>query len=189
MSSRPSPKRTFTEAEYLAMERGSDQKHEYYRGEIFAMGGASSAHNLIVSGFIGELRSALKGRRCHVYPSDQRVRVSDTGLYTYPDISVVCGEAELIGDPPETLLNPQVIIEVLSDSTEKYDRGDKFELYRSLSSLREYVLASQREPLAEHYVRQPDGAWLLRSLHAGDRLRLSSLACEISIDDVYEGVW
>jgi Uma2 family endonuclease len=185
MNGEAAPRRTLTPAEYLTAERSSPQKHEYHDGEMFAMAGASEAHNLIVANVVGELRAALRQRPCKVYPSDMRVRIPATGLYTYPDASVVCQKAQFEDEQADTLLNPQVIFEVLSDSTEDYDRGTKFKNYRRLPSLRDYVLVSQGEILVEHFIRQPDGSWLLREHHLGERVELASIGCAISVEELY----
>lgn len=181
------PKRFFTEIEYLAMERVSERKHELFQGELFAMAGGSPAHNEIAGRLITQLNNALEGRRCRVFTSDQRVRVADSGLYTYPDVTVACGAR--FDEAGDTLLNPGLIVEVLSETTEAYDRGKKFELYRTLPSLRDYVLASQTAPKLEHYAREADGSWRLVELGLGDRLRPVGLDCEIAVDDVFRGVF
>jgi Uma2 family endonuclease len=178
-------KRVWTPAEYLAWERLQPEKHAYYGGEVFAMAGASREHNLIVANVIGLLFALLRGRACEAYPSDMRVKVPATGLYTYPDVSVVCGGSELEDGELDTLLNPQVIVEVLSPSTEAYDRGEKFEHYRSIPSFHEYVLVSQSKSLVDHFVKQPDGSWLMRSRSAGQSLDLPSVGCVLAIDDLY----
>jgi Uma2 family endonuclease len=133
-------KQRLTPEEYLARERQVDTKSEFYDGELFAKAGASRSHNLIVGNVTGELRAQLRGRPCEVYPADMRVKVSETGLYAYPDVVVVCGEPRFEDEHLDTLLNPTVIVDVLSPSTEAYDRGEKFAQYRKLASLREYVL-------------------------------------------------
>ena len=179
----------YTPEEYLALERQAECKSEYYAGEIFAMAGASRWHNLIVANVIGELRSQLKGRPCTTYPSDMRLQISPTGLYTYPDVTVVCGDARFEDTQQDTLLNPTLIVEVLSESTEAYDRGGKFAHYRKLASLMEYVLITQTKPHVEHYVRQPDNRWLLAeadSLH--HTLHLPSIDCHLSLAEVYDKV-
>jgi Uma2 family endonuclease len=183
------PTTRYSPSEYLSFERGSDQKHEFFRGEVFAMVGASERHNLIVINFASELRAKLKHRPCKVYPSDMRVKVDATGLYTYPDVSVVCGDAELEDDQFDTLLNPLLIVEVLSKSTEDYDRGRKFGHYRRLESLAEYVLVSQDKPHVECYRRQADGQWLLwETSRLEDVVELSSLECEIALAEIYDKV-
>ena len=174
-----------TPEEYLAFERSSELKHEYANGEIFAMSGGTRAHSLVSGNVLGELRSALSERDCEVHGSDMRIKVPVTGRYVYPDASVVCGDALFEDDEQDTLLNPKVIIEVLSKSTEPYDRGDKFENYQTLVSLREYVLLSQKKIRVEHYSLQSDGTWILRVLGAGERLALPSIGCEIAVDRIY----
>ncbi len=129
--------------EYLAMERQAETKSEYYAGEVFAMAGASRKHNLIVPNLAYLLVGQLKSRSCEVYNSDMRVKVSATGLYTYPDLAVVCGKPRFDDDQEDTLLNPTVIVEVLSKSTEAYDRGEKFAMYRALESMTDYLLIAQ----------------------------------------------
>lgn len=178
-------KRVWTPAEYLAWERTQPEKHAYYRGEVFAMAGASREHNLIVANVVALLVGALRDRPCEAYPSDMRVFIPTTGLYTYPDVSVVCGRPEFEDSKGDTLLNPLVVFEVLSDSTEAYDRGEKFENYRSIPSFREYVLVSQNRALVDHFVRQPDGSWLMRTRRAGETLDLASADCSFAVDDLY----
>jgi len=182
----PAEKRKWTPDEYLAMERESDVRHEYLDGEIFAMAGASPAHERIVASLVGELHQALRRRPCNVYSSNLRVKVSATGLYTYPDVTVACGEEVFEEEAGlETLTNPLVVFEVLSDSTEKYDRGAKFEQYRRIPSLGEIVLVSQEKKLVEEFVRQPDGGWLLHERRGGDRLSLPALGVEIDVEEIY----
>jgi Uma2 family endonuclease len=179
----------YTPEEYLALERQAQCKSEYYAGEIFAMAGASRWHNLIVTNVLRELSTQLKGRPCTTYPSDMRVKVNPTGLYSYPDVTVVCGEAQFEDNQQDTLLNPTLIVEVLSESTEAYDRGGKFAHYRKLASLMEYVLIAQTKPHIEHYVRQPDNRWLLAeadSLH--DSIHLPSIDCHLALAEVYDKV-
>jgi Uma2 family endonuclease len=143
-----------TPEQYLEIERKAEFKSEYYQGEMFAMPGARLAHIQIVANASGELRQQLRGRDCQPLSSDMRVCVSEDGFYTYPDVVVVCGKPQFIDGTLDTLLNPTVIIEVLSDSTEAYDRGKKFELYRPLESLAEYVLISSRRVSVERFTRQ-----------------------------------
>ena len=183
------PKHKMTVEEYLAFEETSDVKHEYYAGEIFAQAGANERHNIIVGSVLALLYGQLRRQPCNVYPSDMRVEIQDTGLYTYPDISVVCGQALFAETSRSTLINPTVIIEVLSPSTEAYDRGKKFQNYRTIETLQEYVLITQDFKQIEHYVRQPDDLWLLS--FAGDEsdiVTLPSIDCTLSIADVYEKV-
>jgi Uma2 family endonuclease len=181
-------KRVWTPEEYLAWERKQPEKHAYYRGEVFAMAGASREQNLIVGNIVGLLFGALRGKPCEAYPSDMRVRIPATGLYTYPDVSVVCGGPVFEDNVHDTLLNPQILVEVLSPSTEAYDRGKKLAHYRTLPSLREVLLVSQEEVLVDHYVRQPEppgDGWLLRSMSAGTTITLASIGCALPVDDVY----
>ncbi len=185
MNAQAAEKRKITPAEYLALERSSPEKHEYFDGEMFAMAGASEEHNLIVANVVGELRAALRHLPCKVYPSDMRLKVPATGLYTYPDASALCGRAEFEDAEVDTLLNPTVIVEVLSESTEDYDRGTKFKNYRSIPSFREYVVVSQTEVLVEHHVRQADGSWLMREHRAGERFELTALGCGLAVDELY----
>ena len=182
-------KQRYTPEEYLALELQAQCKSEYYAGDIFAMAGASRWHNLIVANVIGELSLQLKRRPCTTYPSNMRVKVSPTGLYTYPDVTVVCGDAQFEDTQQDTLLNPTLIVEVLSESTEAYDRGGKFAHYRKLAFLLEYVLIAQTKPHVEHYVRQPDNRWLLAeadSVHAV--IHLPSIDCHLALAEVYDKV-
>jgi Uma2 family endonuclease len=175
----------FTPEQYLAMERKARFKSEYYNGFIWAMAGASDEHNTISLNLAGEIRSQLKGRPCKAYMSDMRLRVSPSGLYTYPDVMAVCGERRFLDDEGDTLLNPNMIAEVLSPTTEAYDRGDKFAKYRQLSSLREYVLIAQDKVLVERYTRQGD-QWLLTEFRSlDDTLPLPSIGCEIALREIY----
>jgi Uma2 family endonuclease len=181
--------RHYTPEEYLALERQAQCKSEYYAGEIFAMAGASRWHNLIVANVVGELRSQLKGRPCTTYPSDMRIKISPTGLYTYPDVTVVCGAAQFEDHQQDTLLNPTLIVEVLSESTEAYDRGGKFAHYRKLASLMEYVLITPTKPHIEHYIRQSDNRWLLSEADSlPDTVHLPSIDCHLALAEVYDKV-
>lgn len=183
------PKHRYSVEEYLAFEQYSDSKHEYYDGDIFAMAGGSHAHALISGNVHAELRNQLKRVPCTVYPSDLRLKVSPTGLYTYPDVMVVCGEPRLEYLNGETLLNPNLIVEVLSPSTEEYDRTTKFSHYRTLDSFSDYLLVAQDAYLVEHHARQPDGEWVCteyRGLQAVVPPR--SIGCELRLDEVYDKV-
>lgn len=180
----PAEKLPLTPEAYVAWERQQPEKHEYFDGEVFAMAGASREHNLIVANVVGELRNLLRQRPCEVYPSDLRVHVPRTGLYTYPDASVVCGPPELVDAVGDTLLNPSVLVEVLPPSSEAYDRGKKFEQYRSIASLRDYLLISSESAHVEHYARQADGSWLLRDARVGERVTLS-IGCALEVDELY----
>jgi Uma2 family endonuclease len=166
MSAATAEKRTWTVAEYLAMEDQSGEKHEYFDGEVFLMAGAGYEHSLVVAGLVVALGQAL-GERCVVLPSDQRLFVSATGLYSYADASVVCGQPDLTNDPIPSLRNPQAIFEVLSTTTESYDRGKKFSQYRTIASFTDYVLLAQDQVMIEHYRRQLDGSWRYQELREG----------------------
>ena len=183
------PQTFITPDEYLARERQAEQKSEYFNGEIFAMSGASPRHVLIVTNVVAELRGQLKKRSCTVYSTGLRVRVSATGLYTYPDVVVVCETPQFDDERKDTLLNPTLIVEVLSDSTKDYDRGDKFEQYRTLPSFVEYVLIAQDKHHVEHFVRQPDKRWILAETNRlEDVITLTSIGCTLALQEVYDKV-
>lgn len=179
-----------TPEEYLALERASESKSEYIDGEMFAMTGASLHHSLITLSLGGELRQQLKGRSCSVFVNDLRVWVPAAGLYTYPDVGVVCGEPALADEHFDMLTNPTVLIEVLSPTTEAYDRGRKFEAYRTLASLREYLLVSQDRPRVEQYIRQEDGSHWTFSAETGldAILELPSIQCRLALVEIYDKV-
>ena len=187
MASQP---RTFlTPEQYLAIERAAEFKSEYYAGEMFAMSGAREAHNLIQGNLYVELRRQLRQRACRFYTSDMRVRVNASGLYTYPDATALCGEPLFLDDVRDTLLNPHLIVEILSPSTEAYDRGRKFGHYRTVESLREYLLISAERVSAELFIRQADGRWLLSAATQMEEvLDLQSIGCRIALADLYEDV-
>ena len=183
------PESRYTIEEYLARERVAPHKSEYYRGQIFAMSGGTPRHNTTAGNIFASLRGRLRGTPCRPYNSDQRIRVPANGLSTYPDVSVVCGELQLDSDDRDAIVNPPVIFEVLSKSSERYDRGKKFDLYRQLESLREYVLVSQDEPQVERFVRQEDGSWLLTVFKGLEVvLELSTLSCMLPLSEIYEDV-
>ncbi len=178
----------FTPEEYLARERKALNKSEYRDGRIYAMPGASRAHNLITVHVTGELYIQLRTRSCEVYPSDMRVKVSAGGLYTYPDVIVVCDEPRFEDGHFDTLFNPTVLIEVLSPSTAAYDRGEKFRRYQYLDSLCEYILISQDRVQVEHYLRQEDGWELTEFRFLSDVFQLVSIRCELSLQAIYAKV-
>lgn len=183
------PKIYLTPAEYLAFERQSDVKHEYFRGELFAMSGASRQHVRISINVTTLLDNQLKGRRCELFNGDMRVKVSPTGLYTYPDASVVCGRPRFEDKEVDVLLNPTVIVEILSKSTEAYDRGEKFAQYRTLDTLLDYLLVSQDRPLVERFTRQPDGVWLFTESAGLDAVMpIESIQCQLPLAEVYDRV-
>jgi Uma2 family endonuclease len=180
---------SLTPEEYLEIERAADFKSEYYAGRMYAMSGASYNHVLITVSLGGELRAALKRSPCAVGANDLRLRISPRGLYTYPDIVVVCGEPRFADDQRDTLANPTFLAEVLSPSTEAYDRGFKSAQYRKIESLQEYALVSQTEPRLEVFRRQPGGGWLLSEFTGLDAVsRFESLGCEIPLAEIYAKV-
>lgn len=182
-------KQTWTVEQYLEMERASEEKHEFLDGEIYLMSGASRNHNLVVGSTYVSLYTQLRRQPCEVYPSDMRVRAIELDTFTYPDISVVRGESNIVQIEQDTLLNPTVIIEVLSPSTESYDRGKKFQHYRTLESLQEYVLIAQDSPRIERYTRQDGDQWLLTDAAGLDAsIELVSIGCTLALADVYEKV-
>ena len=183
------PKTKLTPAEYLEFERKSEERHEYFDGEIYAMSGAKRNHNKIVGNLSGLIWQHLKGKDCEFYPTDMRVFVPATGLYTYPDLVVVCGEPQFQDNTFDTLLNPVLLIEVLSDSTEGYDRGKKFQHYRSIETLQEYVLVSQTEARVEKYVRHGDGFWLLsEAVGLDSEIEFASINCRVALSEVYDKI-
>jgi Uma2 family endonuclease len=171
--------------EYLELERAAEERHELIDGEMFAMSGGTREHSLIAANITGELRAALRPKPCEVLSSDLRIRIEALNRYTYADAIAVCGPPLFLDERRDTLLNPTALFEVLSDSTESYDRGEKFAGYRTLPSLQEYVLVSQKRELVEHFHRQADGSWLLRVCGAGESVSLPSLACELAVDEIY----
>src|SRR5665213_420136 len=180
------PQARLTPEQYLEIERASETRSEFFNGRMYAMSGGSYNHVRIIGNIAFELRNAMKQRPCEVVTSDLRVRVSPCGLYTYPDVTVVCGEPEFADDQKDTLLNPVFIAEVLSPSTEAYDRGFKSAQYRKLESLQEYALISQAEPRVEVFRRQPGGDWLLSEAAGIDAAcGFDSLGCRIALADIY----
>ncbi len=183
------PKIYLTPAEYLAFERQSEIKHEYFRGELFAMAGASRQHVRIAVNVTILLGNQLKRRGCDVFNSDMRVKVSPTGLYTYPDLVVVCGRPRFEDRELDTLLNPTVVVEILSKSTEAYDRGEKFAQYRTLETLTDYLLISQDRALVERFTRQESGLWLFSdSIGLDAVMPIESIQCQLPLAEVYDRV-
>jgi Uma2 family endonuclease len=181
--------RLLSPQEYLAQERLADFRSEFYGGEVFAMAGTSWEHTRIKDNVAREAGNQLKYGPCVVATSDLRVKVDATGLYTYPDLVVVCDEPQFEDTEFDTLLNPRVIMEVLSDSTEKYDRGTKFGHYRQLPSVQEYVLIAQDRPLVERYVRQTDDTWLLTVFSdLTQTFGFGTVAVQIPLAEIYLGV-
>ena len=183
------PKRRLTLEEYFAIEREAPFKSEFFDGEMFAMAGASSPHNIIKSNMEGELYGRLKGGPCRTMSSDQRLKVERTGLVTYPDVLIYCGKLTFAVEDQHTITNPVAIIEVLSPSTERYDRGTKFRNYQLIPTLSEYILVDQEEPVCERYVRLSDGSWgLVSFVGLKSELVFTSVEARIPLADIYAGV-
>lgn len=186
----PVPEPWISPEAYLEAERRAESRSEYLDGRVFSMAGASWEHNVIVANLIATLHAQLEGSPCQVCPSDLRIKVHETGLYTYADVSVVCGEPDLEDEHFDTLLNPTVLIEVLSDSTERYDRGRKAEHYRRIESLREYLLVGREQPRIERYRRQGEREWVLTEAGGLDEgVELTSIPCVLVLGDVYDRVF
>ncbi len=179
-------KARFTVAEYLSMDRGASEKHEFAFGEIYAMGGASARHVEIVGNIATELGNQLRQRPHRVYSTDLRLCVDADHRYTYPDVVVVCGQPQFLDDQLDTLLNPDLIVEVLSKSTRNYDRGDKFQQYRGIPSFRQYLLVDQAKAHVERYSKQQDGTWSLWETDSLDHVvRLESIAVRLPVSEIY----
>lgn len=182
-------RRYVTPQEYIENERQAETKSEYLAGEIFAMSGATRSHNVIVLNIAQELRSYRKGGACEVFANDMRVEVSSTELYTYPDLVVVCGEPQFKDTVEDTILNPTIIVEVLSKSTASYDRGEKFEHYCRLAALTDYLLVSQDRAAIEHRTRNSDNTWQLTFYCGLDAVvPLPAIGCALRLSDVYDMV-
>ncbi|KAA6182684.1 Uma2 family endonuclease [Thiohalocapsa marina] len=184
----PLPELTFED--WLEHERGSrDERTEYFAGEIFAMSGGTAEHNAIISNISGQLWGQMKGRPCYVYASSMRLRIQQAEAGKYPDLMALCGEQQFHDGRRDLLLNPSLIGEVLSDSTEGYDRGEKFALYRRIPSLLEYLLVSQHRVLVELYSRGDDGRWILSSYEElADRVALESIGCTLALAEIYDKI-
>lgn len=183
------PTKLLTPAEYLARERAAEFKSEFYRGEMFAMSGANQRHVRICVNLTGCLNDGLRNSACEVFNSDMRVKVTPSGLYTYPDASIACRDLQFEDAKKDILLNPRVIFEVLSKSAERRDRGWKFDHYCKLPSLIEYVLVSQEQALVEHFIRQPDGNWILERIKDLDAsLQLAVAEVSLPLGEIYRGV-
>ena len=174
--------------EYLEWERQQPGKHEFHQGEVFAMAGGSPRHNFLSTAIGSELRAAPRSRGCHVLSSDQRVSVEQGARYVYTDTVVVCGRMETEPKAYDVLINPQVVVEILSPSTEAYDRGAKWEAYQRLPSLTDYLLLSQQSARIEHYRREADGSWRYRVASTGDAIVLANEA-QLTVDAIYEGAF
>ncbi|WP_296806089.1 Uma2 family endonuclease [Thiocapsa sp.] len=188
MSAAPQPRLSFDD--WLAIERtATDQRSEYLAGEVFAMAGGTEEHNLIVANMVRELGNQLKNRPCRVYPSDMKVHIAADDVGAYPDVMVICGERRFHDGRRDVVTNPVMIVEVLSDSTEAFDRGDKFRHYRNLQSLQAYLLLSQYRMQAELFLRQPDGTWSLSSYQdPSETIPLRIVEAELSLAEVYDKV-
>lgn len=181
-------RKTFTIAEYLEEERYSSQKHEYYRGEIFAMAGAKVNHNIIATNTLALLVQALRGKSCRPFNSDQRIHIPGNSLFTYPDISVVCGSIETLNNDEYNVLNPTVIVEVLSPGTKSYDRGEKRRLYRDIASLKEYILIDSESVFIEALHLNNQGSWELDEYRKGSSaISIPALRLTLPIEYIYEG--
>lgn len=188
MSAVPAPKFISID-EYLLLEESAEAKHEYYEGEVFAMAGGTIAHNRIVRNTLTSLDNFLKGKDCEVFPSDLKIHNQANSLFTYPDISIVCDKAEHWNERNDTITNPVVIIEVLSKKTKNYDRGEKFKLYRSLSSLKEYILISSQEILIEKYTRQSMAFWnFTETGNSEEKFQIEAVGFSCSIKELYRNV-
>ena len=183
------PRTLLTPEEYLEIERKAEFRSEYHAGEMFAMAGARQAHNLVNGNTYRDLANQLRHTRCQVYSNEMRVRIPAADLYTYPDIVVVCDQPQFADEEFDTLLNPVVLVEVLSPSTEAYDRGKKFEYYGSLPSLREYLLLATEYMHADLFTREPGGKWILSSASGiEESIVFSSIPCRLALKDLYEKV-
>ena len=186
----PSPKYNYiSPQEYLAIERASDTKHEYFKGEVFAMSGASPAHNDIAYNINRLVAPFLHGRGCKLYGSDFRIYIPENLLFTYTDFSVVCGKAETTDIYTDNLINPAVLIEILSKSTKDYDRGTKFTLYRSIKTLKEYILIDSISVSVEIFTRQEDNSWTLTEFkRLSDSFTITTISLTLHLKDIYEDV-
>ncbi|MFN8454509.1 MAG: Uma2 family endonuclease [Anaerolineae bacterium] len=183
------PQKYYSPEEYLALEELAEYRSEYYRGEIFAMSGGSVNHNRIAKNVVVALDAALTGKPCETFITDMRLLVKKNGLYTYPDVMIVCGRLQFAKGRTDTLTNPTVIIEVLSESTQAYDRGAKFELYRALETLQDYLLIDQSRVYVEYFHKLEDGRWLLAEFNELDGvLLLEAVVVELPLSRVYERV-
>jgi Uma2 family endonuclease len=186
----PAPKLNYVSPEkYLEMEKASVEKHEYYKGEVFAMSGASWQHNVIAKNISTAVLPFLKGKPCNMFGSDLRIHIPENTLYTYPDFSIICGKPEFTGEEEDTVVKPSAIIEILSKSTRDYDRGTKFYLYRSIKTLQEYILIDSTSICVEIYKRNSDNSWQLTEFRQlNDRFSIKTIDLMILLKEVYEDV-
>ena len=179
-----------SQEEYLKTERLAKEKHEYFRGEVFAMSGASRFHNRIFSNIHGNIYPFLKGKPCKSYGSDLRVHVAQNTLYTYPDLTIVCGKEEYLDNVFDTLVNPKVLIEILSPGTKDYDRGSKFKLYREIPSLEEYILVDSENIYVERFYKTAEGKWTLSEYKTvNETLEISSIEFNLPLGEIYTNVF
>jgi Uma2 family endonuclease len=184
----PATNQPLSAAEFLVWERDQPEKHEYHAGEVFAMAGGSPRHNALSGAMVAQLYAVLRGKGCHVFTSDQRISAREGERYVYADAVVACGGIRMEPGTTDVLANPKIIVEVLSKSTEAYDRGDKWDAYQRLPSLTDYLLVSQAAAQIEHFQREADGSWRYRLIEAGQLVTLSNGAT-VAIDAVYEGAF
>jgi Uma2 family endonuclease len=180
----------YTPEDYLAFEREARTRHEFFDGEIYAMAGESLSHSRVCVNLSGEVRNKLKGKPCEALSPNMKVRTSSASLFAYPDLTIVCGEPQFHDTKKDVLINPQAIFEVLSPSTETYDRTTKFQKYRlGNPTLIDYFLISQDKPFVEHFMKQADGNWLYRSYSELDEtVKIETLDCELSLREIYDRV-
>lgn len=182
-------KRVFSPSEYLAMEEVADGKSEYFRGRILTMSGGPPDHSSVAVNLIGALGTRLAAKPCRVFNSDMRLHIEPNSLYTYPDVMVICGKVELVKRRNDTVTNPVLIVEVLSESTRDYDRGMKFNMYKQVPSLQEYVVVESENPRVECYRRGADDQWVVEMIDdLNATVRLASVACEITMREIYRKV-
>lgn len=179
-----------TPEDYLIFEREADERHEFLDGEIFQLNGANISHSRICVNLAAEIGKALKGKRCEPLSPNMKVRTSTASLFSYPDLTIVCGEPQFHDRKKDVLTNPQVIFEVLSPSTADYDRTTKFQRYRlGNETLTDYVLVSQNKPFVEHFIKQADGNWIYKSFGAiDDTLNLDTIECQLSLREIYDRI-
>lgn len=178
-----------SEKDYLDTERLALGKQEYYKGEIFAMGGASISHNKIAINCTTDISNKLKGKKCQPFGSDLRIHIPKNTLFTYPDISIICGKIETTDDIFDTVTNPSVIIEILSPSTRNYDKGEKFTLYREIDSLQEYILIDSERIMVEKFIRNADNSWQLTEYKSIEQsFSITTVSIEMKLTDIYEGL-